>query len=221
MNMQNYLAKRVQLCAVCLSFVVLLLLGCNLISAKELSLPVTSAQIVGTYTHDSILEKSALSILPEYQKQAVRFTEQETRIPVKGDHFGVDKVNTDIAYVEVGRFNIENNLYKIIVYNRIGEADTPLFNTQLNSYDSDGTLIDALLLDSRFSYEEFKRFSEFRIDRTTIEIDGFVIYTHAIVDGGEIGEPLANPTPQEFSKSVYQIDDGYFKLLSHTEMPHQ
>jgi len=221
MMMEKYFTIGMRFRSACLAVAVLVLLGCSLTFAKELHLPVTSESIINQYTHDSILEKSEIYILPEYQKRSVRFTEQEASIPIQGDHFGIDEVTTNLSYVEVGHFNIGNNQYKVIVYNRVGEADTPLFNIQINSYNANGVLIDALLLDSQFSYEEFKQFSAFRIDPTTIEIDKFVIYTHAVVDGGEIGEALDNPTPQAYAKFIYQIDNGHFKLMSHTKIQNQ
>lgn len=106
------------------------------------------------------------------------------------------------------------NTYKLIIYNKLGEADTLLLNVQINSYDAKGNLVDALLLSSFFGYEDIVRFSDFVIQPDyTINIDNYVIYRY---EEGEYGIPdklIKNSIPQVYLKEKYQIENGRFKLM--------
>src|SRR5699024_1282267 len=93
---------------------------------------------------------------------------------------------------------------------------TPLLNIQLNSYDSMGNLVDALLLDSRFSYEDITRFAQFTLHSdNTITIDNYIIYLYEENKYGEPDGLINKPRPEHYSKEQYRIEQGHFKLVSH------
>ncbi|MEJ1765626.1 hypothetical protein SMA69_24490, partial [Escherichia coli] len=88
-------------------------------------------------------------------------------------------IANDTHYYELGQFEDKDNIFKIIIYNTIGESDTPLLNVQLNSYDRKGILLDALLLSTFFGYEDIIRFSHFKISPDyTIAINNYVIHPY-------------------------------------------
>jgi hypothetical protein len=184
----------------------------------ELSLPVQSNQLAAYYTDHSPQGASGVStLLPAYQKPMIHFNTQETTVPIKGESFGANTINTQLAYYEAGYFKTDSFLYKLIIYERFAEAGTPVLNIQLNSYDASGVLIDAVLLDSRFRFEEFERFSEFAINPGDIHINHHVTYLYETVNGGEIGQPIVRPTAQVYCREHYKFEQGHFRLVSRVE----
>lgn len=199
-------------------WVVLTVAANSYAAGPQLSLPVQSNQFAAYYTDHSAQGASGVfTLLPAYQKQMIHFNVQETTIPVQGEHFGANTVDTQLAYYEAGHFKMDPWLYKLVIYERLAEADTPVLNIQLNSYDASGVLIDAVLLDSRFRFEEFERFSEFSIDPGDIHIHHYVTYLYETVDGGEIGQPIAHPVAQVYCREHYKIEQGHFRLVSRVE----
>lgn len=201
-----------------LSLFVFISVGCTDRGAKKLVTPINSYQL--DHRHDLI--SSALNnncsfdfnLSETYKNKGKLFNQQETRVFVKGDNFGDPYVGDNIYYYEVGQFNHDNNIYKLITYKKTGEADTPLLNVQLNSYDRNGNLVDALLVDSFFCYEDIVRFSDFIINTDyMISIDDYVIYRYKVDEHG-LGEEIKNPIPQTYLKKRYQIKDGRFELTS-------
>ncbi|EBE6840364.1 hypothetical protein CWF87_23605, partial [Salmonella enterica] len=135
--------------------------------SKELILPIdsTRATQLACYYKDIRINSGVTELkLPEkYNRETRLFNQQEVKIPVKGENFLSPYVGGGIHYYELGYFIHEKNIYKIIIYNKVGEADTLLLNVQINSYDTKGNLVDALLLSSFFGYEDIVRFSDFVI----------------------------------------------------------
>lgn len=152
-----------------------------------------------------------VEIPPKYKRRPNNFNQQEVSIPVKGDNFGSPNMEVGVHYYAIGSFGYDHNTFKLIIYNKPGEADTPLLNVQLNSYAQDGNLVDALLLDSVFCYEDIVRFSDFVINADyTVNIDGNVLYKY------EDGMVVKNkrPVSQVYLKEKYIIKNGRFELIS-------
>ena len=139
-----------------------------------------------------------VEIPPKYKRRPNNFNQQEVSIPVKGDN-------------AIGSFGYDHNTFKLIIYNKPGEADTPLLNVQLNSYAQDGNLVDALLLDSVFCYEDIVRFSDFVINADyTVNIDGNVLYKYE----DDMVVKNKRPVSQVYLKEKYIIKNGRFELIS-------
>lgn len=196
-----------------LLFVFFLLAACAQVkNTHNLELPIISSQFANYY------EKSPSGVYefylkPEYKKWMTPFNVQESDRKIKGHHFSYDHVNTNITYIELGRFELDGYLYKLVAYNRSDDADVVIFNIQLNSYDNNGKLVDALLLDSRFGFEEIQKYSEFEITQEHVTINYYVTQIIEIVDGGELGEEIIAPQAKLDMTEEYRIDQGHFKLI--------
>lgn len=154
----------------------------------------------------------------EYKTYAKPFNSQEATIAVKGQNFGSEFVSSKDKYYELGRFSYKSNLYKLIAYNKIGECDTLLFNIQINSYDKNNDLVDALLLSSFYGYEEIERYAHFVIyPDYTINIDNYIIYYYEENEAGISDIPIQNPKSQLFLNEKYKIENGKFLLTSRHE----
>lgn len=188
----------------------------------ELILPIDSTRStqLACYYKDIKINSNVTELkLPEkYNKQTRPFNQQEVKIPVKGENFLSPYVGKNVHYYELGYFTYKENTYRLIIYNKIGEADTLLLNLQINSYDAKGDLVDALLLSSFFGYEDIVRFSDFVIHPDyTINIDNYVIYKYEENEYGVSDKLIKNPTPQIYLKEKYQIENGRFKLIFRSE----
>lgn len=197
-------------------FALLLSVGCSdATSNQPLTFPIESTQF--SHYYQQAPGVYAFYLKPEYQGQAQNFNPQETQVPIKGEHVGHNVVTKDINYVELGQFELDGYLFKLIIYNRSDDSDVVLLNIQLNSYAPNGQLIDALLLDSRYGFEEFERFSEFTLNQDAITINGYITYVTEVINGGELGKKIENPIPQRLLQAQYQIEDGIFKRISRTD----
>ena len=103
----------------------------------------------------------------------------------------------------------------MIIYNWYGISDTPLLNIQLASYDEQGKLLDAVLLDSQYSYEDVSCFIEFSVNKDlTINLKHYV--TDYYDDEHEYGDEaglIKDPKPEFFKGEQYKINTGKFKLI--------
>ncbi|ECE6307481.1 hypothetical protein CSAG_00871 [Citrobacter portucalensis] len=190
--------------------------------SEELILPIDSTRStqLACYYKDIKINSDVTELkLPEkYNKQTRSFNQQEVKIPVKGENFLSPYVGKNVHYYELGYFTYKENTYRLIIYNKIGEADTLLLNLQINSYDAKNDLVDALLLSSFFGYEDIVRFSDFVIQPDyTINIDNYVIYKYEENEYGVSDKLIKNPTPQVYLKEKYQIENGRFKLIFRSE----
>lgn len=205
--------------------IILTSVGCNNQKSKALLLPVDStrsAQLACYYndinSDDDIME---LTLPDEYKKKTRLFNQQEVMIPVKGENFLSPNIDNGVRYYQLGYFEYDDNTYKLIIYNKIGESDTLLLNVQINSYDAKGNLVDALLLSSFFAYEDIVRFSDFVIRQDyTITIDNYVIYRwyEDSKDGRLVTIKFKDQAPQIYIKEQYQMENGRFKLISRKEV---
>ncbi|HCL5285545.1 TPA: hypothetical protein N2G45_004494 [Salmonella enterica] len=191
--------------------------------SEKLILPIDStrfAQLACYYKGIKINSDVTELKLPEkYNEETRLFNQQEVTIPVKGENFLSPYVGGNVHYYELGYFAHKKDTYKLIIYNKPGEADTLLLNVQINSYDAKGNLVDALLLSGFFGYEDIVRFSDFVIQPDyTINIDNYVIYRY---EEGEYGIPdklIENSIHQVYLKEKYQIENGRFKLMFRSEI---
>lgn len=198
-------------CFFCIVFIV----GCNAMKNEGLVLPLDITQLkyrqeldMKTLFYDC---SSVVEIPPKYMRRLNNFNQQEVSIPVKGDNFGEPNMEVGVHYYTIGGFGYDHNTFKLIIYNKIGEADTPLLNVQLNSYGQDGNLVDALLLDSVFCYEDIVRFSDFVINADyTVNIDGNVLYRYE----DDMVVKNKKSVNQVYLKEKYIIKKGRFELIS-------
>lgn len=184
---------------------------------KNLKLPINAAQSTQlAYYYESINDDIGdLNLSKKHREKTRLFNQQEVKIPVKGYSFGSQYVGGNNRYHELGQFEYDKSIYKLIIYTKTGEADTPLLNVQLNSYDTKGNLIDALLLGGFFRYEEMSCFSDFVINSDySINIDNYVIYRYEEDDDGISNRLIKNPAAQVYLKEKYQIEKGQFRLIS-------
>lgn len=155
--------------------------------------------------------------LSETEKsQTIPFNQQEITILSKA-RISSHSIANDTHYYELGQFEDKDNIFKIIIYNTIGESDTPLLNVQLNSYDRKGILLDALLLSTFFGYEDIIRFSHFKISPDyTIAINNYVIHPYEPSEYGTTPHKK-NPKPEVYIRAKYKIVKGYFDLTFRDE----
>lgn len=182
--------------------------------AKALTLPLDSTKItpLAIYYKNIANEITELSLSETQKSQTTLFNPQEITIPVKGENFLSPWIDKDTRYYELGQFKDKDNIFKLIMYNTIGESDTPLLNVQLNTYNRKGILLDALLLSTFFGYEDIIRFSHFKISPDyTIAINNYVIHPYK---PGEYGmTPLKkSPLPELYLQTSYKIVKGRFEL---------
>ncbi|EOF5101189.1 hypothetical protein ACK1QP_004578 [Salmonella enterica] len=208
-----------------LLYLIILVNGCcNFKKDEELTFPINSTKStqLACYYKDIINtnnDVTELRLPSEYDGKTRLFNPQEVKIPVKGENFLSQYVGDNVSYYELGHFEYKNNTYRLIIYNKIGESDTLLLNVQINSYDENGKLVDALLLSSFFGYEDIIRFSDFIIHSDyTINIDNYVIYRYKESEDGLSTIIFKEPMPQVYLKENYQIENGRFKLISRREV---
>ncbi|BED94688.1 hypothetical protein NJB25_13035 [Escherichia fergusonii] len=187
--------------------------------AKALTLPLDSTKItpLAIYYKNITNGITELSLSETQKSQTTPFNQQEITIPVKGDNFLSPWIAKDTRFYELGQFEDKDNICRLVMYNTIGESDTPLLNVQLNTYNRKGILLDALLLSTFFGYEDIIRFSHFTINPDyTIAIDNYIIYPY---ESGEYGTTphKKNPKPEVYIRAKYKIVKGYFKLTFREE----
>lgn len=135
--------------------------------------------------------------------KAEKFSSTALSFPIKENDFDYAK-STDFDYFTAKSFEIAANTFKIILFNTYGENDAKILNIQLNSYNG-GKLVDALLLDCRFTFET-EYYRNFKIDGNTIEIKKISVDKLDFNDNGDIiGNKKVNDTLTEVVK--YQIND--------------
>ncbi|MDZ3933035.1 hypothetical protein ACH4MR_03360 [Escherichia marmotae] len=181
---------------------------------KALTLPLDSTKITpfAIYYKNITNGITELSLSENQKSQTTPFNQQEITIPVKGDNFLSPWVAKDTRFYELGQFEDKDNIFRLVMYNTIGESDTSLLNIQLNSYDRKGILLDSLLLSTFFGYEDIIRFSHFKISPDyTIAINNYVIHPYK---PGEYGmTPLKkSPLPELYLQTSYKIVKGRFEL---------
>lgn len=182
-------------------------------NVPNLKLPITSSQFKKYYK-----QSDGYTILSdEYSKLTQPLNKQEIDFPIKNGDYRFDllfdRFTQDIRYYVVGGFVQDNYLYKVIIYNGnpSGRTDTEVANVQINSYDEQGKLIDALLLDSGYDYKYDSNIKFSVNEDLTINIKMSVPYCVEYPDA----ESHKNaPKWFEYKEDIYQINQGQFKLVS-------
>lgn len=206
--------KTIQVISINKLVVFFLFLIISLNCHADIKFPITSKDASDYYTEDPDPTTFEFYIYPKLQLNTENFNEQEVSIPIKGEYFSFKTVNTKIRYLNITSFNKDNYCYKLIIYNRFGEGDAFYLNIQLNSYALDGSLIDALLLDSRYSFEGIKAFRDFSIMANgTINISYKNIQLYGVNKSGE-SYRIKKPIIEVLAKETYKIEGGKFKLIS-------
>lgn len=199
---------------------ILILYGCSS-SEDTLKLPFNSDIITQYYYTDDIVLTGDPILKSEYKEKTVSVTPQEASVLIKGWQQYIDRGNPpdDYNYYEIGRFQLDGYQYKLIIYNRYGDADIFLLNIQLNSYAPNGNLRDALLLGSLYGYEECTFFSKFAVDKDIISMD-YYSRQHYDLDAPLVNGKVAiieNPIPELYLQERYQMDNGFFELIHRDE----
>lgn len=135
-------------------------------------------------------------------QDSAKFTADEISFPLKENDFDYSK-STDLDYFTAKTFDIAKNKFKIVVFNTYGDNDSKILNIQLNSY-TDNKLIDAILLDSRFTFET-EYYRNFKINGNDIEIKKVSVEKLLFNEEGDIvGDKKVNDTLTDIVK--YKID---------------
>lgn len=178
----------------------------------NLKLPITSSQFKKYYK-----QSDGYTILSdEYSKLTQPLNKQEIDFPIKNGSNVFDRFTQDIRYYVVGGFVQDNYLYKVIIYNGnpFGDTDRKIANVQINSYDEQGKLIDALLLDSGYDYKYDSNIKFSVNEDLTINIKRSLEYCFEYPDA----ESHKNaPKRKYYKEDIYQINQGQFKLVSSEE----
>lgn len=178
----------------------------------NLKLPITSSQFKKYYK-----QSNGYTILSdEYSTLTQPLNKQEIDFPIKNGSNVFDRFTQDIRYYVVGGFVQDNYFYKVIIYNGnpFGDTDRKIANVQINSYDEQGKLIDALLLDSGYDYKYDSNIKFSVNEDLTINIKRSVIYCFEYPDA----ESQKNaPKRKYYKEDIYQINQGQFKLVSSEE----
>ncbi len=136
----------------------------------------------------------------------------EPIVPVHESPFGYD-IKPGDRYIIAQQFKIGDINFKVIIYTVKGENDGKVLNIQLISYNANGQLQDALLLDSRFTFE-VKYYRNFMIDKNgVIRITSCTKDHYTYNDQGDITGTLKDPKTEGMTV-LYQLrPDGRFQRL--------
>ncbi|WP_081298419.1 hypothetical protein [Gilliamella sp. wkB108] len=183
-------------------------------SNNILTLPIKSSQFSKYYKEVN----HEIKLLPKYLKQAKVFKSHEIESNLEDDSWESDQFQGYIRYYEVGGFEFENYYYKLFIYNSYGESDTLVLNIEINSYDTQGNIVDNLILDKQYYYEDISCFTKFKINTDfTINLTNYVTYYYKVGYYGDEKGLIKNPKPQIYLKQKYKINQGHFELKDSKE----
>lgn len=172
-------------------FSMLIVIGCSSGSIKKYhvqqTLPFTSDGLKKFYSYDENMGTYKINAQFLEKKE---FTKLEKNIKPKNFH---DYYSTSQNYYPV--LDVSNGLQRItgIIYEGWVESEYPCLFFQLNSYDNEGNMIDALLLDNRFTFE-VTYWNDFTIDKDgNIFIKEFSKNEVLIDDSGNIIDSTITP----------------------------
>lgn len=172
---------------------------------QKINLPYSSKEITKYYYEDEMEE---IHISPT-DKMPFRFSAKEYSYIPKLANFPYKST----FYFPAIYFNYKNILYKGIIYIYYASNDNPVFIFQLNSYDTKGNFIDAILLDERLSAEgEALYWSDF-----TIQKNGRILinqYLQYLIEDDLIPEKGYKQNEIKSKKNIYQMShSGIFKKI--------
>lgn len=126
-------------------------------------------------------------------------------IPVKSSHFDYN-IKPGSNYITVKSLLINRIPCRLIAFTTPGENDTQVLGFQLNSYDNNNHIQDALQLDSRFTFE-IEYYSEFSIHGDgRILIDRYSVDNLKQNEDGDIIGEKAKPDTVVL-QDYYQLND--------------
>ncbi|WDF57198.1 hypothetical protein [Mucilaginibacter sp. KACC 22063] len=171
----------------------------DLSKSATIKWPITSQQFQKFYKKNPQTREYTLVVPSGYDLKIYADT---------GTHFQESPFGYEIKpggrYLTAARFQLSGTDCKIIVYNVTGENDSPVLNIQLNSYNKEGQLQDALLLDSRFIFE-VEYYRDFRIEETgIIKLKLHQIEHYTYNEQGDITGYIKDPQV-ESSSVTYQL----------------
>ncbi|PJJ84428.1 hypothetical protein [Mucilaginibacter auburnensis] len=171
--------------------------------------PITSRQFQKFYKKNPQTREYTLLVPSGYELK----TCTDTGIHFKESPFGYE-IKPGNRYLTADKFQLSGTDCEIIVYNVIGENDSPVLNIQLNSYNKEGQLQDALLLDSRFIFE-VEYYRDFRIEETgIIKLKLHHIEHYTYNEQGDITGYIKDPQV-ESSSVTYQLQaDRKFRKVN-------
>lgn len=172
---------------------------------QQIKLPYSSNQLKKYYYWNKFHEIQ----ISANNKTPLRFNEQDFLVDVKSVSHD-SGFATGGLYFPVFYFKFNDILYTGIIYMALAENDTNVITFRLNSYNPEGKLIDAILLDQRFEPEgEVLYWNDF-----TIKANGTILVNQKeklLIDAG-----LSDFKKGEIKskKSQYQMTKtGLFKKL--------
>lgn len=141
-----------------------------------------------------------------------KWTNFELNLPIKENEFSIHPTVED-KFAVIDTLNFSSSLIsKVIIYNTLGDNDSPILNVQLNSY-LNGNLKDQLLLDSRFIFEtEYFRTFEIQ-ENQKITIHKFSVNYLEFNEAGDILGEKEVPDTLKVTVDYKLMNDGAFKKL--------
>ena len=158
------------------------------------------------FYNDSVL---SYQLKPEYRKLSVPFSDNEKGFVPQGEKYNYSLISIDGRYYTVAEYKDKNGFtYKLIVYSVIGDNDTEILVTQINSYQQE-SLIDALILELNFTFET-QISSHYSVNDSLATVDRYEINDILYADeSGDIIGTKAKPDTVIY-RSIYKIADGRF-----------
>lgn len=137
------------------------------------------------------------------------FTNENVLLPIKENDLEGRSVE-GYKYFEVRRLHFKSGIEaRLIIYNTYGDNDIIKLNAQLNSY-KENQLVDQLMIDSRFRFEN-KYFRSFSIlDSGKIVINKFTVETLLFSEDGDIIGDRDVPKIDEEKVTYVLSKEGYF-----------
>lgn len=178
-------------------------------SKLNVKFPYTEKDVRKFYNYDT---ETGLYEMKNKESKWTNFELNELDFPIKENEFSIHPTVQD-KFAVVDTLNFSSSLIsKVVIYNTLGDNDSPILNVQLNSY-LNGNLKDQLLLDSRFTFEtEYFRTFEIQEDQK-ITIHKFSVNHLEFNDAGDIvGEKEVSDT-LKVTVDYKLMNDGIFKKL--------
>ncbi|UEG51915.1 hypothetical protein LLH06_13185 [Mucilaginibacter daejeonensis] len=177
-------------------------------SSTDVQWPISSKRFANFYQREPVGGDHQLVVPKGFELASY----DEPIVPVHESPFGYD-IKPGDRYVNANQFHLGEVNLKVIIYTIKGENDGRVLNIQLNSYNPNGQLQDALLLDSRFTFEvEYHR--DFVIQKNgSISITSYSKDHYTYNEQGDITGTLEN-AKTESSTVVYHLKpDGKFQRI--------
>lgn len=195
-----------------LSFFTLLFVSCSLQRKADTAPLHWSNRLVKPllFYNDYVL---SYQLKPKYRKHSVPFPDNEKGFVPQGEKFYYSMTSTDGRYYPVAEYKDRNgHAYKLIVYNVMGDNDTEILVTQINSYKQD-SLVDALILEMNFTFET-QISSRYSVNDSVATMDRYEI--NGILYDEESGDIIGTKATPDTAiyRSVYKITDGRFVKMS-------